>query len=246
MITRPREQAGRLEERIGAAGGRALIYPAIEIDDVADPGPLERIAGRLEQFDLAIFVSPTAARTGLAFVRGRRAWPERLAAAAVGRGTRAELERLGIAGAVAPQTGADSEALLAHPLLSAVRGKRIVIFRGEGGRELLGKTLESRGAHVEYAECYRRSPPREDVTPLLQAWARGEVHAVTSSSSAGLQNLFAALGSAGSESLRRTPIFVSHARIAEAARRLGAEQVIVAGPGDPEMADALVAYFRPA
>ncbi len=246
MITRPREQAGALEERIGAAGGRALVYPAIEIDDVADPSSLERIAERLEGFDLVIFVSPTAARKGLAFVRSRRAWPERLAAAAVGGGTRAELERLGIAGAIAPQTGADSEALLAHPQLSGVSGKRIVIFRGEGGRELLGETLASRGAQVEYAECYRRSPPRQDIAPLLQAWARGEVHAVTCSSSGGLANLFAALGAAGSESLRRTPIFVSHARIAEAARRLGAEQVIVAGPGDPEMADALVAYFRPA
>jgi len=39
----------------------------------------------------------------------------------------------------------------------------------------VGDTLTARGATVEYAECYRRARPAGDVTPLLTAWARGEI-----------------------------------------------------------------------
>ncbi len=243
MVTRPPDQARRFAERIEAAGGRALVYPGIEIDDIGDPSALEALCSELDRFDLAIFVSPTAVRKALAFVRARRAWPASLRAAAVGRGTQAELEREGIRGALAPESGADSEALLALPAVSNVKGRRIVIFRGEGGRELLGETLKARGALVEYAECYRRAPPRQDMAPLLKAWSRGEVHALACSSSAALENVFAALGAQGRERLRETPVFVSHPRIAEAAKRLGAGRVLVAGPGDEEMVEALVAYF---
>jgi uroporphyrinogen-III synthase len=181
---------------------------------------------------------------GLALVRSRGPWPPDLRAAGVGGGTRGELERQGISNALSPAGGADSEALLALPELASVAGKKIVIFRGEGGRELLGDTLAARGALVEQVACYRRSPPRQDSAPLADALARGRLHAVTSSSSVGLANLFSVLDGEGARRVRETPLFVSHSRIAEEARRLGAEKILVAGPGDGEMVDRLVAYFK--
>ncbi|MGE5640795.1 MAG: uroporphyrinogen-III synthase [Clostridia bacterium] len=246
VVTRPRETAPGLAARIEGAGGRPILYPALEIDPPTDPREAERVVDALESFDLAVFVSPTAAQKALALIARRaRAWPPRLRAAAVGGASRAELERLGVAGALAPDTGADSEALLALPALLDCSGKRVVIFRGEGGRELLGDTLKQRGASVTYAACYRRSPPREDPAPLLDAWAAGRVHALTSSSSAGLAYLAQTLEErSAADRLRDTPVFVSHERIAAAARRLGAREVTACGPGDAEMLDALVAYFR--
>lgn len=246
VVTRPRETAGGLAARIEAARGRAILFPAMEIDDLADPAPAQRIADHLEDYDLAVFVSPTAVQKGLALVHARRDWPAKLAAAAVGAASRAELVRRGVAGAIAPDTGADSEALLALPELASVAGKRVVIFRGEGGRELLGDTLRARGASVDYAACYRRSPPREDPAALIGAWTGGGVQALTSSSSAGLGHLAALLEARGLARLMgETPLFVSHERISAAARRLGAREVLVCGPGDEEMLDRLVAYFRP-
>ncbi|MGA8048920.1 MAG: uroporphyrinogen-III synthase, partial [Burkholderiales bacterium] len=78
---------------------------------------------------------------------------------------------------------------------------------------------------------------------LLAAWARGGVHAVAVSSAQGLANLFEMLGKLGQQWLRTTPVFVPHHRVAEAARQLGVRTVVVAGPGDAEVRDALVAYF---
>ena len=247
-MTRPREHAAALAALVEAAGGRALVYPAIEIEDPADPASALRVIGNLEQFDLAVFVSPAAVRKSFELIKKARAkWPGSLRAAAVGQGSRDELDRHGVRGALAPDSGADSESLLALPEMAGVAGKRIVIFRGEGGRELLGETFAARGAKVEYAVCYRRVRPRIDVRPLLAAWAKGEVHAVTVSSSTGLANLQAMLGEPGRGVLAGTPVFVPHPRVAEEARRLGAgAPVVVAGPADAEMMERLVAYFSEA
>jgi len=243
-VTRPRDQAAGLAALVEAAGGRALLYPAIEIESLPDPAPALRLIERLEQFDLAIFVSPSAVQKGLALIKLHGRWPNGLRAAAIGRGSRDELTRHGIQGALAPESGADSESLLALPELANVAGKRIVIFRGEGGRELLGDTLAARGASVEHAACYRRSRPRIDVGPLLAAWAQGAVHAVTISSATGLGNLLAMLGEPGRGLLGGTPFFVPHPRVAEQARRLGVRTPVVAGPADDEMVERLVAYFN--
>ena len=234
LITRPREQAQGLAKLVEAAGGRAILFPAIEIQDV----PLRKLA----EFDLAIFVSPTAVKRALAAMK----WPPRAKAAALGRGTQRELERHGIKGIIAPDAGADSEALLAVPELQRVAGRRIVILRGEGGRSLLGDTLAARGAQVEYAECYRRVRPQTDSGPLLTAFAKGAVHAVTVSSAEGLENLFEMLGAPGREHLKKTPLFVPHPRIAAEAKRLGLGEARVGGASDQEMLERLVAYFRTA
>jgi len=229
LVTRPREQAAGLARLIEQAGGRAHVFPAIEIEDIAPPAALEE----LEAFDLAVFISPTA----VSKVMGRlTAWPRALRAAAVGAGTRRELERHGVTNVIAPQEGADSEALLKEPELERVANQRIVIFRGEGGRPLLGDTLRERGAKVEYAACYRRRRP-----PVFQKWKWEEVDAVTVSSAQGLANLFEMLDPA---LLRAKPLFVPHPRIAEDARARAVQQVVTTGSSDEQMLDGLVAYFR--
>lgn len=243
VVTRPREQAGVLAVRIEAAGGVALVYPAIEISEPANRKALMDAVDGLAKADLAIFVSPTAVRKSAELIRERGGWPAHLMAAAVGPGTRRELEAQGVCGVLAPDSGADSEALLAMPKLNGVAGQRVVIFRGEGGRELLGDRLRARGALVQYAECYRRTRPQTDMSPLLETWAAGGVDGVTAFSGETVANLFAMLGDAGRKQLQHTPLFVPHLRIAEEATKRGAGKVLVAGPGNDEMVACLVAYF---
>lgn len=246
VVTRPREQAEGLAQRIEQAGGVAFRFPAIEIEDLEDLGPILGLIDRLEDFDLAIFISPSAVTKAMNLVKVRRrgrAWPTGLRVSAIGRGSRRALEQLGFSGVIAPSAHADSEALLGLPELSAVDGRRVLIFRGDGGRELLGDTLRRRGADVSYAECYRRGRPRADCAPLLAAWARGAVHAVTVSSGEGLANLFDMLGKLGQQWLRSTPLFVPHERLVGSAAQLGIREIRVAGNADEDVVRALVAYF---
>jgi uroporphyrinogen-III synthase len=244
LVTRPREQAAGLAELIREEGGEPIVFPAIEIAAVADLRQFYSVADRLEQFDLAIFISPTAVQRVLGLLEGRR-WPERVQVAAIGGGSKRELEQRGFAGVVAPSSGeTDSEALLALPEFATVRGRSIVIFRGQGGREFLGNALSERGARIEYAECYRRILPA--VSLREPEWAREALDAVTVSSSEGLANLVTLLGAWRRDWLRESALFVPHSRVAAEAARLGARETIVAGSADCEVARALIAYFRAA
>jgi uroporphyrinogen-III synthase len=247
VVTRPKGQAAGLAALIRRAGGEPLEIPALEIRDPEDPAPFYAVVDRLETFDWAVFVSRNAVRRALALIAGRRGgrpWPARLRAATVGGGSREELAARGFSGVIAPAGRADSEALLALPEFAHMNGKRVVIFRGEGGRKFLGEALTARGALVEHAACYRRIVPAEGPALLDAAWKSGKVDAVMLSSGEGLANLLAMLGSDATRRLAGVALFVTHPRVAREAADLGLERVIVAGPADADAAAALVAYFR--
>jgi uroporphyrinogen-III synthase len=243
VVTRPAGQATHMAELLSAAGGEALLFPALEIFDATDLRAVLALIERLDAFDLAIFVSANAVNKALELVRARRAWPAGLRVATVGRGSERALRRQGFDGVIAPTERFDSEGLLDLPELKQIHGKRVVIFRGEGGRELLGETLTARGAVVEYAECYRRGRPQADPAPLLALCARGELDAFTATSSEGLANLHDMLGEAGRQCLTQTPLFAPHESIAAAARALGVRTVVLTGPGDEGLVAGMVAFF---
>ena len=247
VITRPDRQAAGLAALIDAAGGHALRYPTIEIEPLRT-ARLDALLGRLADYDVLVFISRNAVEQGLARIRESAVAlspvPGRPVVAAIGAGTRRALETEGFATVIAPEGPADSEALLAEPALANVSGKRIAVFRGEGGRETLAAGLRARGATVDYAECYRRRAPALDPQPLIAQWLRGEVHAVTVSSGEGLANLAARLGETARTLLVALPVFVPHARVAEQARALGVADVVVSGAADEDVMAALVAYFR--
>jgi uroporphyrinogen-III synthase len=240
VITRPSGQAENLARLVREAGGEPQCIPAIEILPLADPAPFQALAVRLQDFDLAIFVSRNAVRSALALLGGKP-WPPGLKVATVGQGSREELVQRGFEKVIAPEAQSDSEALLALPALEKVQGRRIVIFRGDGGRQLLGETLARRGALVEYAACYRRVRPA--AAAALRDALAGRIDAVTVSSAEGLANFLEMLGEDGARRLKETPVFVPHARVAQEAARRGLAQVIVAGPRDAEMLAALAACF---
>ena len=242
LVTRPAHQAAHLAQLIRLAGGNPILFPTLEIVDLPDLKPLHDIIDRLDQFDLAIFISPNAVNKALNLIRARRALPPRLKIAAIGKGSGKVLEQFGVKDVIAPKQRFDSEALLELPELKTVDGKHIVIFRGDGGRELLGDELAKRGAHIEYAECYRRQKPQTDSGKLLYLWARNELDAVTVTSAEALHNLFDLAGKLGQQWLKKTPVFVPHERIAETAREMGLERIFVTQAGDEGLVAGVVAW----
>lgn len=244
-VTRPAGQAASLCDAIQAAGGEALLFPVLAIAAVEDDGALVATIDRLDDFDLAFFVSPNAVEHALAAVRGRRNWPSRLAVATVGKGSERALAQAGFAQVIAPASGFDSESVLALPEFAepAVRGKRILIFRGDGGRDLLAEVLRERGAEVVHATCYRRYRPALDPAILLAPAARGELDALLLTSSEGVRNLVDMLGDAACAGLNAVPVFVPHPRIAAHARAAGFATVIETEAGDDGLLRALVRHF---
>lgn len=245
LVTRPVEQAHNLVQLIEAAGGIAIRFPTIKIDEPSDRPALIKQIDELGRADIAIFVSTNAVNKAMPLIASRYSpFPRQLQIACVGLGTAGALERFGVRATLVPHGRFDSEGLLDLPVLQDVRSKRIVIFRGEGGRELLAQTLRSRGADVQYAECYRRALPGDDVELLLQRWTRGEIDVVTATSVEALQNLFAIVGEAGRAPLLQTPIVVISQRMAATCQELG----FVHGPyiastaSDEGMVDAIKAW----
>jgi len=236
-VTRPREQALQFARRIEQAGGRVILFPLLEILPAADPQPLRELFARLHEFDLAIFISPNAVRYGMA---AASTLPENLKVASIGQGSARVLRELGVAEVIAPQHSFDSEALLALSALQNVSGWRILIFRGNGGRELLGDTLKARGAIVEYAECYQRLKPQQNGTAFLEAAA----HAITVTSSEALSYLWDMFDEAGKARLAAVPLFVPHTRIAEAAHNMGWCNVIRTEAGDDGLLAGLLAWGK--
>ena len=221
LVTRPAPQAGPLAQLIQQAGGVARLFPVVEIIEPEDYRPLSHMADQLNHIDLAIFISPNAVIRAMRLIQSHGKLPSNLQLACVGRGSARELQELGYTEVIAPQDQASSEALLALPAMQPVAGKKIVIFRGDGGRETLGDTLRARGASVEYVECYRRVRPEVDATSLIHDWRQGGVDIVSITSTQGLENLSAMLGDSGRPCLLKSPIVVLSERTARVCRELG-------------------------
>ena len=238
LITRPARQAGGFAQKVAVLGGTPVIFPAIVILPPVDSTPLARAHAALSKYDFAIFISANAVEDG---APDPRLWPSTLVALAPGPGTAEALAAVGIAGARIPATTFDSEGLLALPELSDVRGKRALIFRGDGGREQLGETLRARGAAVDYVACYRRAKPESGAAGLAEAFREGRIHAVTITSSEGQDNLWALANDETRMLWRACPTFVPHPRIATRARDLGLCVVQTAG-GDAGLIAGLLEW----
>ena len=238
VVTRPREQAVQLAQRIKQAGGQAILFPLLEISPVADSQPLRTLVARLHEFQLAIFISPNAVRYGMQAILAAGILPRAIKIATVGQGSARALREYGVQNVIAPQDKFDSEALLALPELQQVAGWRVVIFRGDGGRELLGDTLKARGATVEYVACYQRAKPQQDVSKLLTA----NLDAITVTSSEALGHLWDMLNEPGKTQLMVVPLLVPHARIAGVARKLGWREVVTTAGGDDGLLAGLIAW----
>ena len=194
-----------------------------------------------DRFDLAIFVSPSAAEHALALAPP--GWPDALRVAAIGPGTRAALARCGIEPAFRPAEPFDSEALLRCPELAADRipGARIALFKGEGGREHLARALRRRGARVEEVVTYRRRRPR-DLETRLRGSPAPDLVVLTSAEAA--RNLLGSAAREGGTRLAAAHFVVISERVAGALRELGVEGPVSVAPraGDDGLVEAMEAW----
>lgn len=238
LVTRPKELADDLCGLIRSAGGVPIRYPVLEIREPGVSNSREFVSNNIHAFSLAIFISPTAVTRTLQHLQSL---PRNLRIAAIGSRTAETLAQAGIHTDILPD-GHDSESLLTHPEMQAdaIHGANIIIFRGEGGRTLLGDTLTSRGANVVYAEMYSRAKPEPDADSD-QKLLRTDIVAATSNE--GLLNLLDMVSD--KSQLRSLPLIVPGARCEHMARILGFKSIIVADNAtDNATMNALVSWVQ--
>ena len=246
VITRPLAQAESLARAVAALGRRPELLPLLEIAPLADPSGLQAVLAGLDAYALAAFVSPNAIDAAFAHLEH---WPRQVALAVLGEGSRAALARHGLdagnATILGPSdpTRSDSENLLASLDLAALAGKKVLIVRGESGRELMGDGFRAAGAEVTVVPAYRRSVPAltPELADRLRVLLDGPNDWIITSSEAlrGLLDLLRQLGDPLVEQMQQQHVIVPHARIAATAQALGLARVTLTGSGDERLLAAI-------
>lgn len=226
LLTRPAEECVALAATLAEQGVFSSSLPLLDIEPLPLSAEQHLLFAELNRYSAVIVVSKPAARLAVALL-GTSAVTG-LPWFSVGAATAQILADAGLP-VSSPQQGDDSEALLALPelqqALASGSAPRVLILRGEGGREALADCLRGQGVTVDYLQLYRRRLPHYAVAALPERVYAERLNGLVVSSGQGLQHL---LELAGAEwpSLARLPLFVPSPRVAELAMAAGARAVV--------------------
>ncbi len=238
VVTRPARQAGPFVAMLRDAGADAILLPTIEIEPI-ELDAASRAALLPDNFDWTVYTSANAVEWSLPQLPR----PARTRVAAIGRATARALDEQGIRVDAVPQGASDSEGLLALGPFADLRGQRILIVKGAGGRTLLRDELARRGAELVLCEVYRRRPAAADPAALeaLRSASRHSRLIVAVTSGEVLGALLEAAPDDRLPKLRDATLLVPGERVAASARSLGWRGPLVVAPSaeDSVMLDAL-------
>lgn len=249
LVTRPDHQSDQLKQQLRAQGAEPVPFPLLRIEPISETDaeyhPLKQKVLDLDLFQHVIFISPNAVRFGYDWID--QYWPQLplgIQWLAIGKQSADLLSNYGIDAYHSP-LGYDSEALLQSPALQTVSGDKVLIMRGQGGREKLADELRARGAEVSYAELYRRECPDYDIQETTDALFSQPLDAILISSGQGLENLLNIVTSHADkfsiDSLIKCHLVVPSMRIKQQAEQAGFMRVTTAaGPDNQSMINALM------
>ena len=186
LITRPEGQRDRLATVLADAGIASRFLPLLSLRAVTEPAQVESVKTQISAIstsDLAIFISTNAVNYAGHFfescvceqgagLEDTQQWPASVPCVPIGQATAKALALRGwptVSDSVDGLAAQTTERLLATPALQNVADKKITIFRGVGGREVLAEALRSRGASVDYCELYIRGYPQYDYATVSSA-----------------------------------------------------------------------------
>lgn len=244
LVTRPSPAADELVSRLRARGQVAWAFPLIEFT----PGTqLDILPTRLQALapdDLVFILSRQAIHYAQpAIVRAQATWPASVNYYAIGRSTALAFHAASGHQVIWPHEQETSEILIQLPGLQNVAGRRALILRGNGGRELLAETLHSRGAQVEFIECYQRCAKHYCGAEEGRRWRDRNIDTLVVTSGEMLQQLYSLFPAVDRDQwLLQCRLIVVSERLAVQARELGWADVCVAGGADN---DALMRTIYP-
>lgn len=227
LLTRPAQESAVLAEVLNGEGVFTSSLPLLETEPLELTPAQRSVIYTLLDYSAVIVVSKPAARLAVELID--EVWPQPPMQPwfSVGEATGRILADYGL-DASWPVEGDDSEALLGLAALKAVAAQpdsRVLIMRGEGGRELLAERLREQGVEVEYLPLYRRFMPSYPPSTLPGLVEVERLNGLVVSSGQGFEHLLELAGNSWPR-LAELPLFVPSARVAELARAAGASTVI--------------------
>lgn len=251
LVTRPAGQAASLIAAINDAGGQAWHQPVLAIEGLAenDQDRRQQCKRRILDLDLyqqVIFISTNAVAFGVDWIE--QYWPQLPVGVqwhAIGAATASAMQAAGLGVCEQGDVAMNSEELLSSPALQLVSGQRILIVRGIGGREHLAQQLQSRGALVDYIECYQRVLPRLTHNQLAQFIDRHAINVISVNSGESLENFCQLIEPVTLLDHLAITLLVPGERVAELACQRGFKNIIVAkNAGQTATLAALNCYQR--
>jgi uroporphyrinogen-III synthase len=234
LVTRPSHQAENLSRLIDERGGVAVRFPTLAIVALDDSCTIQNTLAHLDRYQWLVFISANAVTMhGYYSDGGKIDRFKSVRIAAIGKATAQALALAGLPVDLVPESGYNSEALLAMPQMQLMKGQSCLIVRGEGGREELATTLRNRGANVEYLDVYKRIIPRVDSSQLSLLLVQDKLDVITVTSGEALQNLLIMLEEKYHQRLFEVPLVVVSNRIRQMAADMGFKRIAVASsPSD--------------
>ena len=228
LVTRPREQAAELVDRLTMLGADAIEAPLIRIEPPADFGPLRAAAAAPDAFDWIVFSSANAAHAFMIAVRdgggdARSLKGPRLCA--VGTATADKLRQYGIHVDTVPGEFRAEAVVAAIKAAGPVAGLRVLLPRADIGREVLTEQLRHAGAVVTDVVAYRTvldDAPREHDPDIYRLLLDGKIDVVTFASPSAVRSFVKIYGAEpAADLLKNTVVAVIGPVTAEAARHAG-------------------------
>jgi len=228
LVTRPAHQAGNLSRLIEERGGVAIRFPTMDIVALDDSCAIQSTLAHLDRYQWVVFVSANAVTMHSYYSDdGKIKKFKSMRIAAIGKATAQALAQAGLPVDLVPESGYNSEALLAMPQMQQMQGQGCVIVRGEGGREELATALRRRGAYVEYLDVYKRIIPSIDNSQVSLLLAQDTLAVITVTSGEALQNLLIMLEEKHHHPLFEVPLVVVSNRNRQIAADMGFKRIAV-------------------
>jgi uroporphyrinogen-III synthase len=167
ISTRPQVSNVQLSDELKNSEIKLLSFPLTEIHPLNNYQIFDGVIENIKTYEHIIFISTNAVHFFLERVKKLSLQiPKNLIFSSIGPTTKLLLQKKLSVNVHSPIKTFDSEHLLKEKIYNNVEDQKILIIRGEGGRETLKNTLENRGGIVNYGECYVRKYVDIDLNQL--------------------------------------------------------------------------------
>jgi uroporphyrinogen-III synthase len=157
ISTRPQKTNLQLSDELKKSEINLLSFPLTEIHPLNNYQIFDGVIKNIKTYQHIIFISTNAVHFFLERVKKLSLQiPKNLIFSSIGPTTKLLLQKKLSVDVHFPIKTFDSEHLLKEKIYNNVEGQKILIIRGEGGRETLKNALEEKGGIVNYGECYVR------------------------------------------------------------------------------------------